>query len=76
MTKQSATLRRGMSREEAADYLGISPTKFDEWRSAGKIPAARRLDGRKLWDIRELDVVFETLPREDSPATGGSWDDA
>lgn len=68
--------RRGLSREEAADYIGISPTKFDEGRRDGRIPPARLMDSRRLWDIHELDVVFERLPREDSPVTGGSWDDA
>lgn len=72
---ERATIRRGLSREQAADYLGISPSKFDEMRTAGKIPPARLCDRRKLWDIRELDVVFETLPREDVPA-GNSWADA
>jgi hypothetical protein len=67
--------RRGLSREEAAMYFGISPTKFDEMVEDGRAPKPRRIDTRKVWDVRELDLSFDSLPREDSPATGTSWND-
>jgi predicted DNA-binding transcriptional regulator AlpA len=68
--------RRGLSREEAAMYLGISPSKFDEMRRDGRAPKARVLDGRKLWDVRDLDMVFEALPSEDHVPAPNTWDDA
>jgi hypothetical protein len=40
--------RRGLSRVEAAIYLGISPSKFDELRKTGRIGPAKILDGCKL----------------------------
>jgi len=49
---------------EAAAYLGISPSKFDEMRRDGRIGPARLIDTRKLFDIRMLDVVFDALPLE------------
>jgi hypothetical protein len=52
--------RRGLSRVEAAIYLGISPSKFDELRKVGRIGPAKILDGRKLYAIEMLDV-FLTL---------------
>jgi excisionase family DNA binding protein len=55
-------LRRGLSREEAAIYLGISPSKFDELRKDGRIGSAKLLDGRKLFPIEMLDDFFEALP--------------
>jgi hypothetical protein len=67
--------RRGLSREEAAMYLGVGAGLFDELRAAGKIEPPRLIKGRKLWDIRDLDVAFDALPREDAPALGTSWDD-
>lgn len=82
MTERSAVshtkviIRRGLSRDEAADYLGIGTTKFDELVSIGLVAQPRRCGSRNLWDIRELDIAFESLPRKDSPVTGGSWDDA
>ena len=56
--------RRGLSREEAAAYLGISPSKFDELRKDGRVGAARLIDGRKVWDILALDQAFDALPFE------------
>jgi hypothetical protein len=55
---------RGLSRVEAARYLGISPSKFDELRKDGRVGPARLIDGRKVWDVRDLDVAFEALPME------------
>jgi hypothetical protein len=68
--------RRGLSRVEAAMYVGISPCKFDEMVGDGRMPGPRRIDGRKVWDVRELDLHFEELPRDDSAAASGkSWED-
>jgi predicted DNA-binding transcriptional regulator AlpA len=68
--------RRGLSRIEAAAYVGISPCKFDQLIADGRMPGARRIDGRKVWDVRELDLCFDELPRDDSHAAlGNSWGD-
>ena len=67
-------LRRGLTHDEAAMYVGISPGKFDQMLADGRMPTPRRIDGRKIWDIRDLDMAFDLLPREDSPV-GSSWDD-
>ncbi len=56
--------RRGLSRVEAAMYLGISPSKFDELHKSGRIGGAKVLDGRKLYAIEILDEFFDTLPDE------------
>jgi hypothetical protein len=67
--------RRGLSREEAAMYLGISGSTFDEMRSAGQIEPPRLIKGRKLWDIRDLDMAFDALPRESDILPSTSWHD-
>jgi excisionase family DNA binding protein len=68
--------RRGLGRTEAAMYLGISPSKFDELVKDGRMPRPRIIDARKLWDIYELDMAFDELPHENSqPLGGNSWDD-
>ena len=64
--------RRGLSRIEAAHYLGISPSKFDELRKDGRVGPARLIDGRKVWDVRELDFAFEAFPLE-SNDTSELW---
>lgn len=66
--------RRGLSREEAAMYVGVGSTKFDAMVLDGRMPKPKRVDGRKLWDVRSLDLAFDALPDDDSG--GGSWADA
>ena len=67
--------RRGLSRDEAAMYIGVSAGKFDEMIDDGRMPAPRRIDARKVWDVRELDLAFDALPRDDVLPTGNSWED-
>jgi predicted DNA-binding transcriptional regulator AlpA len=64
--------RRGLSRVEASTYLGVSPSKFDELVKDGRMPRPRLIDSRKVWDVYELDMAFDELPRE---GVGSSWDD-
>ncbi len=65
--------RRGLSRTEGALYVGISPTKFDELVADGRMPRPIQIERRKVWDVRELDLAFDALPRDD--AGGNSWGD-
>jgi hypothetical protein len=67
--------RRGLSRSESALYLGISPSKFDELVKDGRVSRPRLIDARKVWDVFELDLAFEELPRDDDRPAGNSWDD-
>jgi hypothetical protein len=65
--------RRGLSREESAIYLGISPGKFAELVADGRMPGPTRIDTRKVWDVRLLDLAFDALPSETHHASN-SWD--
>jgi predicted DNA-binding transcriptional regulator AlpA len=65
--------RRGLRRVEAAIYIGISPTKFDEMVQDGRMPRPKRIDGAVVWDQRRLDLAFEALPDEGDDA-GNPWD--
>jgi hypothetical protein len=67
-------LRRGLSRVEAADYIGISPTKFDMLVADGRMPGPVPIDARRVWDIRDLDVAFDSLA-DGSNTSDDSWDD-
>lgn len=53
---------RGLCREAAARYVGVSPTKFDELVQDGRMPKPKRIDGRNVWDRSALDFAFEALP--------------
>jgi hypothetical protein len=66
---------RGVSRVEAAAYIGISPCKFDEMVRDCRMPAPKRIDGRKVWDMRDLDLAFDALPYEDGSEGKTTWDD-
>ena len=35
-------------------YIGVSPNKFDELVKSGRMPSPKRIDGRKVWDMRAL----------------------
>jgi predicted DNA-binding transcriptional regulator AlpA len=65
--------RRGLSREEAAMYIGIGTSKFDEMVADRRMPRPRRIDGRKVWDVLELDAHFVDLPRDGE--VDSSWND-
>lgn len=64
-------VRRGLRLEEAAAWVGIGRTKFLELVDDGRMPAPRKIDGARVWDIRELDVAFDDLPRD---GEGKGWD--
>lgn len=64
--------RRGLRREEAAIYVGVGPSKFDDWVRRGIMPKPKRQDGVVVWDVLRLDAAFDSLPDED---TGNPWDD-
>lgn len=63
---------RGMRRDDAAAYLGISTSKFDDWVARHLMPAPKRQDGVVVWDRYRLDQAFESLPDETSEP-GDSW---
>lgn len=62
--RRTSQPRRGLSRDEAAVYVGVSSRKFDEMVDAGTMPAAKTIGARKVWDIRALDSAFDALPDE------------
>ncbi len=65
--------RRGLRRVEAALYIGISPTKFDEMVKDGRMPRPKRVDSCAVWDQRGLDLAFEALPVEGDDGAN-PWD--
>lgn len=78
MTKSTAMLRemtqprRGLHREEAAIYIGVGPSKFDEMVADGRMPAPKQIDDRNVWDLRALDMAFNALPDK---RRRNSWDE-
>jgi hypothetical protein len=70
---------RGLSRVEAAAYVGVSPTTFDALVRDGLMPGPKRVRARVLWDRHRLDAAFDALPGEDPPGQDdedNEWDAA
>ncbi len=57
-------VRRGLDENEAAVYLSLSPSFFRKLVADGRMPRPRLADGRRIFDIEELDMAFKALPRE------------
>jgi len=53
---------RGLCREEAARYIGVGTTKFDQMVADRRMPRGKRVDGRVIWDRVGLDIAFSALP--------------
>jgi predicted DNA-binding transcriptional regulator AlpA len=68
---------RLINREAAAAYVGVSPNTFDAMIDKGLMPKPRILPGcrRKVWDVRELDIAVDALPRdgEELAAADEGW---
>jgi len=65
--------RRGLNREEAAIYFGVSASKFDQLRKDGRVGPAKLIDGRKVWDMHTLDEAFDALPSENENNDEEEW---
>lgn len=56
--------KRGLSRDEAASYVGVSPGTFDAMVEDGRMPKPKPVNRRKVWDRIQLDAHFDALPNE------------
>jgi hypothetical protein len=74
MADRAELIPRGMRREPAARYVGVSPTKFDDWVRRRLMPQGYRIDGVVLWDRLELDECFDAL--KDTVGSRNELDDA
>lgn len=54
---------RGLSREEAARYVGVGTTTFDGLVQDGRMPKPMRLGKRVIWDRLKIDAAFTDLDR-------------
>jgi len=52
---------RGLSRVQAAAYIGVSPSLFDEMVKDGRMPKPTRINARTVWDRVKLDEAFAAL---------------
>ena len=71
-----ASERFGLSRAEAAEYVGVSPRLFDEMVSDGRMPKPKRVNSRLIWSRRALEIAFAELPEDgQNPRPPSPWTD-
>lgn len=56
----------GLSREQAAAYIGVGVTTFDRMIRDGLMPRPIRIYGRTVWHLRKLEAAFAALDAEDN----------
>lgn len=56
---------RGLSRVQAAAYIGVSPTLFDILVNDGRMPRPKLINARKVWDLRRINLAFDALPQSE-----------
>lgn len=55
----------GLSREIAAAYIDVSPSKFDEMVRDGRMPKPKQIDARRVWNSERVRLAFIALPGDD-----------
>ncbi|RJL07150.1 hypothetical protein D3P06_01490 [Paracoccus aestuarii] len=65
--------KRLLSRAQAAYYIDMGTSKFDQLVTDGRMPKPLRIDSRLVWDVRQLDSAIDALHDADSELN--SWSD-
>ena len=52
----------GLSRAEAAWWVGVGVTLFDAMVLDGRMPKPKRINKRTVWDRDQLTLAFKALP--------------
>lgn len=69
-----APFKLGLSRNEAAAYIGIGVSKFDALVADGRMPRPKRIDGRKVWIADRLREALYALPDDgEGSASDDVW---
>jgi predicted DNA-binding transcriptional regulator AlpA len=63
---------RGLSRVQAAEYVGVSSTLFDHMVADSRMPKPARCGRRVLWDRRQIDRALDGLFNEEVSVREGA----
>ena len=55
---------RGLSRDEAARYVGVGVSTFDKLVEEGRMPRPARIGKRVVWDRLKVDAAFADLDED------------
>ena len=67
--------RIGLSRAEAAEYIGVGVSLFDEMVADGRMPKPKLINSRKVWHRERLAEAFAELPEEGQDKETDPWKD-
>ena len=59
--RTAAQPRRGVGHDEAAIFVGVSVSTFDNMVDDGRLPKPVELDGELVWDLVQLDRAMDRL---------------
>ena len=65
---------RGLNREQAARYIGVSPNTFDKLVAEGTMPRHKQLRGKRVWDRHALDLAFDAIESDEPAEAPNPWD--
>jgi hypothetical protein len=69
-------VRLGLSRAEAAEYIGVGVTLFDQMVVDCRMPKPKLINSRKVWHRDRLEEAFAELPEEGQiPTPPSPWTD-
>lgn len=64
---------RGLSRVEAAAYVGVSLSMFDAMVTDGRMPKPKHINSRRIFDRHALDAAFAALPDGEEADAPNPW---
>ena len=69
--------RIGLSRDEAAAYIGVGHSLFDQLVEDGRMPRPKMINTRRLWSRFEIERAFAKLPedRQNESCDADPWAD-
>ena len=62
---ETAPIRIGLARAQAAAFIGISAPTFDRLVASGLTPKPKRIVTRLVWNRREIERAFSSLETTD-----------
>lgn len=65
----------GLTREQSAEFVGVSVSTFDRMVASGEMPQPRKVRGCVRWDAIELAEAFRKLPRQGGETQSEADDD-
>ena len=67
--------RLGLNRVEAAEFIGVSPTLFDEMVADGRMPPPKAINSRRVWSRQALTKAFAAIPDVGGEDAANPWAD-